>query len=269
MITDLALSQRLERAEARANISFVEARARHAPRSGATWCEVSGTYAMFDRIASPATQTFGFGLFAPPTAEDLSRLETFFDERGAEVYHEVSPLADVSVLALLTTRGYQPLELTSVMHRPVALAEPEHSSSAIRVRLIGAGEADLYAQTAARGWGQSPDLDASISEFALVAAQAGGMACFLAEWDGTPIGSAGMALHDRSALFAGASTIPEWRGRGAQSALLEARLRYAEAQGCDLAVRGALPGSASQRNAERQGFRIAYTRIKWHRPRAG
>lgn len=25
----------------------------------------------------------------------------------------------------------------------------------------------------------------------------------------------------------------------------------------------ALPGSASQRNAERQGFRIAYTRIKW------
>ena len=27
---------------------------------------------------------------------------------------------------------------------------------------------------------------------------------------------------------------------------------------------GALPGSASQRNGERHGFRIAYTRIKWH-----
>jgi hypothetical protein len=26
---------------------------------------------------------------------------------------------------------------------------------------------------------------------------------------------------------------------------------------------GAAPGSASQRNAERQGFRIAYTRMKW------
>jgi len=26
---------------------------------------------------------------------------------------------------------------------------------------------------------------------------------------------------------------------------------------------GALPGSPSQRNAERQGFRIAYTRNKW------
>jgi len=26
---------------------------------------------------------------------------------------------------------------------------------------------------------------------------------------------------------------------------------------------GALPGSGSQRNAERHGFRIAYTRTKW------
>jgi hypothetical protein len=33
--------------------------------------------------------------------------------------------------------------------------------------------------------------------------------------------------------------------------------------GCDLAMMGAQPGSASQRNGERQGFRIAYTRIKW------
>jgi hypothetical protein len=31
---------------------------------------------------------------------------------------------------------------------------------------------------------------------------------------------------------------------------------------------GALPGSASQRNAERNGFRIAYTRIKWRLARA-
>ena len=29
---------------------------------------------------------------------------------------------------------------------------------------------------------------------------------------------------------------------------------------------GAAPGSSSQRNAERHGFRIAYTRIKWRLP---
>ncbi len=37
------------------------------------------------------------------------------------------------------------------------------------------------------------------------------------------------------------------------------------ASGCDLAMMGALPGSDSQRNAERHGFHIAYTRIKWRR----
>ena len=34
---------------------------------------------------------------------------------------------------------------------------------------------------------------------------------------------------------------------------------------CDVALMAALPGSGSQRNAERNGFRIAYTRIKWTR----
>ncbi len=68
---------------------------------------------------------------------------------------------------------------------------------------------------------------------------------------------------DGVALLAGASTIPDARRQGAQLALLEARLRYAADEGCDLAMMGAQPGSASQRNAEQHGFRIAYTRLKW------
>jgi GNAT superfamily N-acetyltransferase len=51
-----------------------------------------------------------------------------------------------------------------------------------------------------------------------------------------------------------------------QRALLEARIEWARAQGCDLAVSMAQPGSASHRNIERFGFRIAYTRTKLIRP---
>jgi hypothetical protein len=40
-------------------------------------------------------------------------------------------------------------------------------------------------------------------------------------------------------------------------------MRYAFEHGCDLAMMVAEAGSDSQRNAERQGFRIAYTRMKW------
>ncbi len=65
------------------------------------------------------------------------------------------------------------------------------------------------------------------------------------------------------ALLAGASTIPEMRRRGLQAALLEARKRYAFEHGYQLAMMVTESGSQSQRNAERKGFRIAYTRIKW------
>lgn len=265
-VTDRALGQRLERAEAKANVAFVEARARLFAASGATWREVAGTHAMFDGVGSPCTQTFGLGLFAPPTAEDLARLEEFFHERGAEVYHEVSPLADPEVLALLPARGYQPVELSSVLHQPIGamLAAPPAAPS-LRVRRIEAGEEHLWAETAARGWGgETPELGAFMLTFGLIMAQSDGAACFVAEWDGVPIATAALALHERVALLAGASTRSEWRGRGAQAALLRARLRHAATVGCDLAMMAAQPGSASQRNAERQGFRIAYTRIKWH-----
>ena len=78
------------------------------------------------------------------------------------------------------------------------------------------------------------------------------------------IGRAARVARNKSvALFAGAATVPELRRRGLQAALLEERLRYAFDHGCDLAMMVAEAGSESQRNAERKGFQIAYTRLKW------
>jgi hypothetical protein len=108
VLADLGLARRLERAEARANASFVEARARVSPSIGAEWIEVAGTYAMFDGVDSPCTQTFGLGVFVVPEAAHLDAIETFFQDRGAPVYHEVSPLADKSLAPMLSSRGYEP-----------------------------------------------------------------------------------------------------------------------------------------------------------------
>jgi GNAT superfamily N-acetyltransferase len=265
-VTDLALSQRLERAEAKASAAYVESRARTAPSLAAGWRDVSGTYAMFDGVGSPLSQTFGFGLFAPPTADDLTTLERFFLDREAEVFHEVSPLADAGVLGLLGDRGYRPVELTSVMHMPLTdvMTSPRRTpAESLTVRRVHPGDEDVWAETAARGWGETPELATFIREFGEVSARAHGTVCFLADWESEPVAAAALAIRDGVALLAGASTDPRYRGRGAQAALLGARLRYAIDAGCDLALMGAQPGSASQRNGERQGFRIAYTRIKW------
>ena len=222
---------------------------------------------MFDGVGSPLSQTFGFGLFAPASADDLTTIERFFLDRGAEVFHEVSPLADPAVLGLLGERGYRPIELTSVMHMPLGdvarAAARRVPADSLTVRRTKPGDEHTWAETAARGWGETPELAAFVREFGEVSARAHGTVCFVADWEGSPIAAAALAIHDGVALLAGASTDPAFRGRGAQAALLGSRLRYAIEAGCDLAMMGASPGSASQRNGERQGFRIAYTRIKW------
>lgn len=264
-LADLALARRLEHAEGSANAAFVEAHARLTPELGASWCEVDGTFVMFDGVDSPLTQTFGLGLFSPPDDTRLAVVEEFLRSRGAPVYHEVSPLADAAVLSILARRGYRPVELTTVLCRVLPLPPATHAPAAagIGVRRIGPDEIDTWADTAARGWGETPELASFMRDLGAVTARAAGTHAFLADRDGEPIAAGAMHVRDGVALLAGASTIPSARRHGAQGALLQARLRYAAVQGCDLAMMCAAPGSASQRNAERRGFRVAYTRIKW------
>jgi GNAT superfamily N-acetyltransferase len=261
---DLDLSRRLERAEGRSCLEFAEARGRLHPESGATWMECAGAYAVFDGVSSPVTQSFGLGLFEPLTPAVLDRMEAFFLDRGAVVVHEVSPLAGIGALDLLCTHGYRPIELSSVLHRLVEGPPAKTDPDGITVRLAGPEDAALWAQINARGWGHDdPKLMDFLAEFGPVAFAREHTVNFIAELDGQPGAAGGLSLYDGVALFAGAATIPGMRRRGLQAALLEARLGYAFEHGYDLAMMVTEAGSQSQRNAERKGFRIAYTRTKW------
>ncbi|UQA56886.1 GNAT family N-acetyltransferase [Polyangium aurulentum] len=269
-LVDLTLSRRLERTEGHANAVIVDSRGRLEPSTGAIWKDIGGTYALFDGVGSPLTQTFGLGMFSEPDGAQFEAIEAFFAERGAPALHEVSPLADPSLLSLFAERGYRPIELTSLLYQPlVDRALPSIDPGArVTVRRIDGqreDEADGWAAVAAEGWGETPEVAAFVRDLGRVSARALDTHCFVAELDGRPIGTGSMHVHEGVALLAGASTIPQARRLGGQRALLAARLRFAVDAGCDLAMMGAAPGSASQRNAERQGFRIAYTRIKWGR----
>jgi GNAT superfamily N-acetyltransferase len=265
---DIALARRLERAEAHACAQFAEARRRVFPESSATWIECAGAYAVFDGVDSPITQTFGLGVFEALSASSLNKIEEFFRDRGAPVFHEVSPHAGVAVLNLLCERHYRPVELSNVLYRSVEppSADPPQN---IRVRVIGAAEAQLWSDINARGWGQEhPELRDFLQEISSIAVERKDSPCFLAEIDGEPGAGGVLCLHEGLALFGGAATVPELRRRGLQTALLQERMRYAFDHGCDLAMMVALPGSESQRNAERRGFQIAYTRTKWQMDQA-
>lgn len=265
MFVDREFSQRIERAEGLANAAFVETRRRLEPESGARRMEVAGALVMFDGVGSPCTQTFGLGLFDSVGGEEMDEIEGFFRSRGSDVFHEVSPLGDIGLLPMLCDRGYRAMEMSMVLFRELAGYRTNNSSHPdITARIIEPNEVDLWARTSAAGWATEHE---SLGEFMLgfgrISAQCDGGLPWIAELDGRPIAAAMMFIGDGVAMLAGATTIPEGRNRGAQNALLAARLEFAAANGCSLAAMATAPGSQSQKNSQRNGFQIAYTRTKW------
>jgi hypothetical protein len=259
---DQALSRRLERAEGLVGTTFSETNQRIAPERGSVWRDFAGTYAIFDGPDSPMTQTFGLGLFTPVTPDSLAEIEAFFTERGAPVMHEVSPLAGIETFALLAERGYRPNDLSTVLVQPLA-ETADAPTSGLRVRTIEDADHAAWIETSVLGWSADPTFADIMRSMATVAAANTAMTHFLVERDGAPIATASLGMHEGVALLAGASTIPSGRNLGAQALLLTARLAEARRRGCDLAMMLTTPGSTSQRNAERRGFRVAYTRTKW------
>lgn len=267
-LCDLSLAKRLENAEGEACAAFAEARnAAFGEREGIASIAVrkAGTFTVFDGAQSPITQTFGLGIFEELTLDGLAWIEQFFFAKGAAVAHEVCPLAGVGVTRMLCERGYLPVEMSTVLFQPLAAPDetPDHNAT-VRIRIVDGREDELWAQVSADAWAEEqPGLRSFILELGRIFAFRPDLRRFLAEVDGEPAATGVVSLHQGVALLSGAATLPAFRRRGAQAALLAARLRYAAEQGCDLAMMVAEAGSGSQRNAERRGFRVAYTRTKW------
>lgn len=267
---DLDLSQRLERTEGMVAASYIEPRNRVAD-VGAAWVERGGAIAIFDGVGSPLTQTFGLGISVPAGDAELAAIEAWFGERGADTSHEVSPFAGVATLQALVARGYRPIELSSVLVQPIdTLVDRGTKMGPLVVQVVDPDvDGARWGDAAVAGWSTEPDAAAYMRTIVDVNLANRAITHYVVEREGEPIATGSLAIHRDVALLAGASTVPSARGQGAQAALLARRLADARARGCTVAMIVANVGSTSQRNAERNGFRVAYTRTKWHRAFAG
>jgi hypothetical protein len=262
-VTPEEWSHHLEAIEAAANASFVRTRCKLDPSSGACSHNLGGTTICFDGVHSPLTQTFGLGLFAPVTPDVLQAIETFYAERSAVVYHEVSPYAGTTTLQLLDDRGYSVIEWTSVLVMDLTSPVPLFSEHGGTVHSLDPSRAAEWATTSLSGWSEFPEYADTIHGIARVLAHNPETSCWYVSHEDTMVATASMFLHNGGALLSGASTVPSFRGKGAQQALLSARLRNAVQSDARFAMMCASPGSTSERNALRSGFRIAYTRTKF------
>lgn len=262
LFADAALARRLEDAEARGTVEYAQAQARLRPEAGTAEVPVAGGYAVYAGLGSPLSRAVGLGLNGPIQAADLEQVEDFYHGRGAPAAVDLCPLADSSLRELLGRRGYRPAEFNNVWVRPVNEAESWPAPPpGISVAVAGPAEAELWARTVTLGFSSQEEVPSEEQEIAAPFFYMSTAVCFLAQVEGGPAGGAAMAIHQGLAALFSTSTLPAFRERGVQTSLLRARLAFAARAGCDLATVQTEPGSASQRNVERLGFRLAYTKL--------
>ncbi|HXN51768.1 MAG TPA: hypothetical protein VN943_07500 [Candidatus Acidoferrum sp.] len=107
LLLDLALSRRVELAEAQAAADAAETMEKLRPGSGAAVEQTAGGYAVYCGANSPVTQAVGLGLDGTVSEEEFARLEEFYRSRNEPVRVETSPLADASLFEQFGQRAYR------------------------------------------------------------------------------------------------------------------------------------------------------------------
>jgi len=263
MHAGLDLARRLEAGEALNGVACVEALRRISPEMEPMALEVAGGFAIFAGAGSPLTQAVGLGMRGGMRADEMDRMEEFYGARDAAVSVDLCPLADSSVVDLLGERGYRVSQFNNVLVRVLPGAE---CAPARDVRLAQADEEQVWAQTVGRGFLEKDELSSDELQVGLTVWNMAGARAYFAFQGDVAAAAGAMATYGGLATMFADSTLAAFRGKGLQAALIQERLRAAVDAGCDLSSALTLPGSISQRNYERNGFRVAYTKATLVRP---
>jgi len=252
-------------------VSTVEAVRRNRAEPDVMIRSLAGGAALYSSAGSPLNKVVGLGFAGPVDGEQLGAIEREYAARRAPVHVELSSLGDPSIGALLTSRGYRLVGFENVLGR--SLPKDNEPGLAVNgsstIEVDRAADLEEWLDTVVTGF-SVPDmagvpshesfpreiLEAVMREMA----GADGLMRYVARLDGAVAGGASMRTGNGIAQLCGAATLPAQRRRGIQSALLHHRLEKAAAAGCDVAVVTTQPGSTSQKNVQRNGFELLYTR---------
>jgi GNAT superfamily N-acetyltransferase len=261
---DKAFARRLEAAEEFPQVQYALLFDQLHPEIGAAAEAFCGGHMIFAGLGSPIGRAVGAGLDCAITAYDIDRLEAFYRSHGAPSQIDICPLHDPTLMELFKQRGYAATELNNVLWR--RLRREEQFAPVPRGIEVWRGrseEAEMFADIVARSFHDHGEVPTGFHAMLAPLYQIPGAIVFVAFLEGTPVAAgAGLIIPEyRLVALFGAGTLHDHRGRGIQTALLNARLKLAAEAGCELAVVVTQGGSASQRNCERLGFRVAYSKV--------
>jgi len=207
----------------------------------------------------------GFGMAGPVSNEEFSVVENLHSKMGIKTEIDLCPFVDASALQILASRGYAVNSWINSYVRIIAEGDVyDGEYSGIKISRMTPERLDEFSTISLAGFRDNGRPEFLLETLAHIAASRADTLLYIATVDGTFAGSAGLALIETSkgrvAHLYIDSTLPEYRGRGIQAALIRARLSDAWRAGFDLASAGTRPANVSSRNIERAGFSLAYTK---------
>jgi GNAT superfamily N-acetyltransferase len=208
----------------------------------------------------------GLGLDSQATEEQLDNaLDTM---SGLRFYVTLSPSAKPAAISgWLQARGFEPGWGWMQFRRGVEQA-PEVETD-LDVVEIGPEHADAFSRIVCTAYGLPPETE----PVTRAAVGKPGWTCWIAFAGDQPAGAAALYVAEDAGYLGYAGTLPGHRGKGAQGALLGARIRRARDLGCDAVYtetgeRRPDRPSSSYRNILRAGFEELYVVPNWMSPAA-
>jgi GNAT superfamily N-acetyltransferase len=260
---DKAFARRLESCEEMPQVFYAQEFQKSRPQVGAAWEEFCGGHMSFCGLGSPVGRAVGMGLDRPFTTADLDHIESFYRLHKAPAQVDLTPLHGPEVFEMFKERGYAIAELNNVLYRKLDAAEtfPEPPQGC-EIRRSAPDEAEVTGAVVESAFFPDGAPEAFGGLIAPFYRMEGALA-FVASVQGKPVAcGTGLMIRERKVFaLCGAGTLARYRGRGFQTALLRARMAAAAEEGCEYAVVVTQGGTTSQRNAERLGFRVAYSKV--------
>ena len=260
---DQALARRFESCEEIPQVLYARAFLKTRPEIGAAEEEICGGHVIFAGLGSPIGHAAGIGFDRPFTSDDLDCVEHFYRAHGAPSQVDLTPLHAPEVFEMFKERGYALAELNNVLYRKLDAGEEFPAPPAgCTIRRSPIEEAEVTSSIVETAFFPDGAPEAFRGLITPLYQMENALA-FAASIDGKLVAcGAGLVIPEHKVFaLCGAGTLAAYRGRGLQTALLRARMSAAVAAGCEYAVVVTNGGTTSQRNAERLGFRVAYSKV--------
>jgi hypothetical protein len=255
------LAERIEQAETEAQLSRMRGVQNIPGNPLAVEIERFGGALAFAVRGAPHLELYRVLCLGSQDMDHIGSILDWFRQRGLKPQIDISPYtSSIDLLSQLARQGLFQSRFLTVLYG-VPSAEPPVSAVGVTIREYPPDRLDEFARVSAQIDGVPEDdlpLWADIIQH-----QFRGWRCYLAFVGGRPASHGVLRIHSHSAVAMYAATLPEFRNFGCQTALLRQRIYDAALSECDLMSCSSYPTTISQRNQERAGFRVAYTKAIW------